>query len=76
MIGMDYSNTTTARLSGYARKRGLDFGIRISTSSAVGRYFVAAVDGMPLATWRSLGWTKAEAEERIRNMAKEEVSDG
>jgi hypothetical protein len=75
-MGMDYSNTTTARLSGYARKRGLEVGIRISTGSAAGKYFVAAVDGMPLATWRSLGWTKAEAEERICDMAKEEVSDG
>jgi hypothetical protein len=70
------SNTTTARLAGYARRRGLDIEILISPSNAAGRYFVSVLDGKVLTYWISLGWTRAEAEERIQNMALEEVSDG
>lgn len=71
-----YGNTTTARLIGYAKRRGLDIGVLISPSNSAGRYFVSVLDGKVLTRWISLGWTKAEAEDRIRTMATEEVSDG
>ena len=70
------SNTTTARLAGYARRRGLDIGILTSPDNMAGRYFVSVLDGKVLTHWISLGWTRAEAEERIRHMASEEVING
>lgn len=69
------TNTTTGRLAGYARRRGLDIEVLISPGNAAGRYFVSVWDGKVLTPWLRLGWTKAEAEERIRYMASEEVSD-
>jgi len=72
---MCYGNTTTARLTGYARRRGLEIGVLISPCNSAGRYFVSVLDGEVLTRWISLGWTRAEAEKRIRHMAAEEVSD-
>lgn len=72
---MCYDNTTTARLAGYARRRGLDIGVLISPCNSAGRYFISVLGGEVLTRWISLGWTRAEAEERIRNMAAEESDD-
>lgn len=62
-----YSNTTTARLEGYARARGYDVGIVISPNNSGGRYFIVAEDGRPLVHWISLGWTKRAAEAFLDN---------
>ena len=73
---MGFSNRTTRHLAGYARQRGLDVGVLFSPGNAAGRYFITYMDGKVLTHWISLGWTQAEAEERICDMAPEEVSDG
>lgn len=69
---MHHANTTTARLAGYARRRGLDIGVLISPCNSAGRYFISVLGGKVLTRWISLGWTRAEAEERIRRIAAEE----
>lgn len=63
------SNTTTRRLEGYARNRGLDLGILKSPQNSAGVYFIATDDGRVLSRWVSLGWTVAEAEEAIERRA-------
>ena len=60
-----YSNTTTARLEGYARARGLTLGIAITPDNTGGRYHVVNEDAQPLTHWWGLGWTVAEAQDRI-----------
>ena len=56
-----YSNSTTARLEGYARARGLTVGICVTPDNSGGRYHVVNKDGQPLHNWIGLGWTVAEA---------------
>lgn len=60
-----YSNSTTMRLEGYARARGMNLAICISPDNSAGRYFVYNEDGKPLKYWFSLGWTVEEAKESI-----------
>jgi hypothetical protein len=63
---VSYSNTTTRRLEGYARARGIKgLAIVISPDNTCGRYFVVNVNGEPLRYWRSLGWTVRDAQEAI-----------
>ena len=64
-----YSNSTTARLEGYARARGFHLGIVISPDNAAGRYFVVSEDHEPYTRWLSLGWTREGAQEAIEDMA-------
>ena len=73
---MGFSNRTTRHLAGYARQRGLDVGVLFSPRHPAGKYFITYMDGKVLPHWISLGWTQAEAEERICDMATEEVSNG
>ncbi len=60
-----YGNSTTDRLEGFARARGIDAGIVISPDNSAGRYFVVAEAGEPYHSWYSLGWTVDEAREAI-----------
>lgn len=64
-----YSNTTTERLEGFARARGLDYGILISPDNAAGRYFLVWEGDKVANWWVPLGWTVAEAKESIRHRA-------
>ena len=57
-----HSNTSTRKLEGFARARGLDYGIMVDHENADGVFFCVNIDGDPLIHWRSLGWTRAEAE--------------
>ena len=63
------SNSTTRRLEGYARARGLDLGIARVDENSAGLFFVVTKDGQPLVHWISLGWGREEATERIERMA-------
>lgn len=64
-----FGNTTTARLEAFARARGLTLGIVKSPGNAAGLFFVASVDGRPLARWQSLGWSADEARQNIEERA-------
>lgn len=65
-----YSNTTTGRLEGFARGRGLEgFGILKSPGNSAGLFFCVRRDGVTLSRWISLGWTRDEAEQAIERMA-------
>jgi hypothetical protein len=63
-----YATSTTERLQGYARARGMEFGIAYAPDNSAGAYFVINVDRRPLPHWIALGWTRAEAEESIDQM--------
>lgn len=56
-----YSNSTTARLEGHARKLGLNYSIIISPDNSGGRIFACGDEDGPWTHWLSLGWTKDEA---------------
>jgi hypothetical protein len=60
------SNSTTARLEAYARALGHDLSILKSPQNAAGVWFVTRVSGKVLTHWISLGWTVAEAKERLQ----------
>ena len=66
-----YSNSTTKRLEGFAKARGLSLGILKSPGNSAGLFFVVNEDGRPLNRWISLGWTVAEAKEGIERLAAE-----
>lgn len=60
-----FSNTTTVRLEGFARARGLDLGIVVSEGNSAGRFFVTRNGNDVLTHWTSLGWTRDDAERDI-----------
>ena len=60
-----YTNSTTERLEGFARARGLDYGIVVSPNNSSGRLFIVRDGNEVLHRWRSLGWSTAEARETI-----------
>lgn len=66
-----YSNSTTARLEGFARARGRDLGILISPDNSAGRYFVTYDrDTAELChPWWALGWTVTEAQNELARIA-------
>lgn len=73
-----YTNSTTKKLEGFARRRGVDYGIVISPNNKNGRYFVVTVNKKQLNVWSSLGWTFKEAKLTIvdnidRNSAESEL---
>ena len=69
-MAVHYSNSTTARLEGFGRARGLQgFGVLASRDNAAGLYFVARLDGRTLPRWISLGWNRREAEQAIARLA-------
>lgn len=67
-----FTNSTTERLAGYGRARGLeDFGVIASRDNKAGVYFVSRLNGKVLSRWIALGWTRKEAEESIERLANE-----
>lgn len=61
-----YSNTTTKRLEGYARRQcGIDVGIAKTPDNSTGLWHVISENGEPLRSWYSLGWTVADAREAL-----------
>ena len=60
-----YDTYTSRRLEGYARARGLHYGIAFTPGNNGGRYHVIAMDGEPCSSWHGLGWTRAESEDTI-----------
>ena len=60
------TNSTTAQLEAFARHRGLDIKIVKSPGNSGGVFFVTSKNDKLLSRWISLGWTREEAEERIR----------
>ncbi len=70
-----FSNTTTARLEGYARARGRDLGIIQMPQNNGGRYHVASEDGNARSHWYPLGWTVREAREALDQMTARVAED-
>lgn len=69
-MSVHYTNSTTKRLEGFARARGLEgFGVLASRDNSAGVFFVAQLDGRVLSRWISLGWTRSEAEGAIERLA-------
>jgi len=65
-----YSNSTTARLEGFARARGLeDFAVVKSEGNSAGLFFCVRREGKLLSRWVSLGWSRADAEQAIERLA-------
>ena len=65
-----YSNSTTDRLEGTARRLGLDgFGVLKSDGNSAGVFFCVRLDGRTLSRWIALGWTVAEARESVERLA-------
>lgn len=65
-----YSNSTTRRLEGFGRARGLEgFGVLKSPDNSAGVYFCVRLHGRVLTRWISLGWTRQAAEEAIDRLA-------
>lgn len=64
------TNTTTERLEGYARARGLNIGVIKCLDNASGVFFISSRDGVVRSRWTSLGWTVDEAETSIRRLAR------
>ena len=56
---------TSGRLEAYARARGLDWRIAHTPNNSTGAYHLLSEDGEPLTRWRSLGWSRVEAEDAI-----------
>jgi hypothetical protein len=69
-MAIHFSNSTTERLEGFGRARGLEgFGVIASRDNAAGVYFVARFNGRTLSRWISLGWSVSEAKEAIERLA-------
>lgn len=68
-----YSNTTTKKLEGFAKARGLEgFGVLKSNGNSAGLFFCVRRESVTLSRWISLGWTVAEAKEVIKRMANDQ----
>lgn len=65
-----FTNTTTARLEGYARARGLDLGVIKVPDNSRGVFFVSRLGSKVLTSWITLGWTAADARHTIDNWGR------
>lgn len=66
-MGAHYSNTTTKRLEGYARARGIHWAIVIDEANSQGRFFAVGDprSGKAWSGWIALGWTAQDVRDRI-----------
>ena len=69
-----FETTTTKRLEGYARARGLDWRIAYTPNNAGGRYHLIERDGSPLTRWRGLGWSRRDVEDHIQQESATDIN--
>ena len=68
------TNTTTERLEGFARARGLNVNIARVDNNRDGRFFVVGEDARPLYRWWTLGWTADEARATLEAIAEKNAA--